>query len=389
LANAYQADENKTTRENSLLKLCMINKVLYGESNKEYRNARMLLGKFYEHGQTVKAAQIQSVPEAASVKQAEHSSDPMARASMLSQLALHDKIAGKLDEAKTAELQLLEITKTNPGVADGIPAYYAYLGSIALVQNNEPESNGYFAKAIKACSKFKGNKQKEVIVTGLLSRLVDSVKFDRNPQIPDLEVKELKQLSSVQGQMKTVPDGQYAILRALADALSRENKPDEACKCLTQAIAVAAARPKGMIAKDIPDLWMHIAMIRNGQKRTADANEAFSHALASETDKASFHATKVLVFWGGLALERNDLGLATEKLRAAAEKAQHLPIATRGTLLIDSLYGLNMMGIRNHNPEIEKSCTFKLIPEIKTQIALNSNLGPNFWQKLKRDRFIW
>jgi hypothetical protein len=188
--------------------------------------------------------------------------------------------------------------------------------------------------------------------------------------------------------MNAVPDGQYAIQRALADALSRENKPDEACKCLTQAIAIAA-RPKSMIAKDIPDLWMHIALIRNSQSRRVDTNDAFSRALASEVDKACFHATKVLVYWGGLALERNELALATEKLRAAAEKAEALPVATRGTLLIDSLYGLNMMGIRKHDTQIEKTCTMKLIPEIKTQIALNSNLGPNFWQKLKRDRFIW
>jgi tetratricopeptide (TPR) repeat protein len=376
LANAYQADENKTTRENSLLKLCMINKVLYGENNKEYRNARMLLGKFYEQGQTVKAAQIQSVAEAASVRQAGQNSDPMTQATNLNRLAMHLKISGKLEEAKKAELQLLEIAKSNPGVADGIPAYYAYLGSIALVQNNEPESTGYFAKAIKACSKFKGNKQKEFVVTGLLSGLVD------------LEVKELKQLLSVQEQMNAVPDGQYAILRALADALSRENKPDEACKCLTQAIAIGA-RPKSMIAKDIPDLWMHIALIRNSQSRSADANEAFSRALASEVDKACFHATKVLVFWGCLAYQRNDLALATEKLSIAAKQAQALPTAKRGTLLIDSLYGLCMIKIREKDLKANQEFMSKLIPETKEQVALNSNFGPNFWQKLQPGRFIW
>jgi len=390
LANVYQADENRSTRENSLLKLCMIMKVLYGENHKEYRNARTLLGKFYEHehGQGVKAAQIQSVAEAASVRQAGQNSDPMAQATNLNQLAMHLKISGKLEEAKKAEFQLLEIAKSNPGVADGIPAYLAFLGTVTLVQGNEQESNGYFAKAIKACSKFKGNKQKEFVVTGLLSGLVDSVKFDKNPQIPDLEVKELKQISSVQEQMNLVPDGQYAIQRALADALSRENKPDEACKCLTQSIAIAT-RPKCIIAKDIPDLWMHIALIRNSQQRSADANEAFTRALNAETDKVGFHATKVLVFWGCLAYQHNNLSLASEKLSIAAKQAEALPTAKRGTLLIDPLYGLCMIKIREKDLKANQAFMSKLIPETKEQVALNSNLGPNFWQKLHPGRFIW
>jgi hypothetical protein len=389
LANAYQAHEAPDTRESCLLKLCEINKVLYGENNKEYRNARTLLGRYYEHGQLVKGAQIQSVAEADLAKQAElNSSDPAARSNNLYQLALHYKISGKLEEAKTAELQLLEIAKTNPGVADGIPAYYACLGSISLAQDKELESRDYFAKAIKAGSKFKGNNRREVAVDALLSKLVDSVRIDKNPKTLDRASKELKQLLSLQRSISAVPEAQYGILRSLAEALNSEHKPDEACEYLKQAIALAA-RPKSSVAQDIPELWMHVALIRNSQLRTADANEAFNRALKAETDKGGFHATKVLVFWGGLALQANNVSLASEKLSIAARQAGALPIAKRGTLLIDPLYGLCMINIREKNLKANQEHMSKLIPEIKEQMALNSNLGPNFWNKLQRDRFIW
>jgi hypothetical protein len=389
LANAYQAHEAPDTRESCLLKLCMINKVLYGENNKEYRNARALLGKYYELGQTVKAAQIQSVSEAAVANQAKQSSaDPMGQAATLNQLALHNKIAGKLEEAKIAELRLLDIAKTNPGVADGTPAYYACLGCIALIHDKKQESQDYFSKSAKACSKLKSNKQKQVIVTGLLSRLADSVKFDKNPQIPDLASKELRQLLILQQTLSDVPEGQIGILGTLAEALSNEHKLDEACECLSQSIALAA-RQKASIAQLIPELYMHLAQIRGSQKRTVEMNEAFSHALKAETDKVGFHATKVLVFWGCITLECNNLKLASEKLNLAAKQADALPVKDRGTLLIDSLYGLRAISVLNHDKKKETSLVLKLIPEINAQIALNSNLGPNFWHRLQRDRFIW
>ncbi len=388
LANTYQAHEDPNTREDCLLKLCLINKTLYGENNREYRNARTLLGKFYEQGQTVKAARIQSDNEEAAIRHSEMASDPATRASILSRLALHDKIAGKLDEAKKVELQLLEIAKTTAGVADGIPAYYAYLGCISLVQNREAESRDYIVKSIKACSKVRGYKPREDAVYGLLNGLIDSIKFDKNPHVTNLASKELKELLSVEQAVSNIPERQYGTLRMLADTLSAEGKPDEACEYLKKAIALAS-RPKSPVASDLSDLWMRIALIRNGQGKATDANAAFTRALVVEQEKTGFHATKVLVFWGGLAYQREDLALASEKLSVAVKQAEAIPLEKRGTLLIDPLYGLCMIKIRAKDLKANQELMSKLIPEINQQIALNNNLGPNFWNKLHRDRFIW
>jgi tetratricopeptide (TPR) repeat protein len=390
LANAYQSNLKPKTREQCLLRLCQIIKVLYGENNKEYKSARALLGKYYEaqHGQAVKAAQIQASSDEEGIRQAEINSDPLQRGFNLNQLAQHCRVTGELDRAKIADLQLVKMAKTYPQIADGLSTYYASLGTIEMAQGNLAQGKSYFAMAIKECSKFRGNKQKEGLVTGSLKALIDAVRTDKNPQIPNLASDELGQLLAVQQAISADPRSQYTPNRLLAEVLNDEHKYEESDKHMERAIEIAKL-PNSMVSNDIPGLYMQLAMRQASRGKIGKSNESFAKAITAEKNKTGFEGTRILIFWGGLALERNDLSLATEKLSIAAKQAEALPITKRGTLLIDSLYGLNMMGIRSHNPEIEKSCTMRLIPEINTQIALNNNLGPNFWQKLKRDRFIW
>jgi tetratricopeptide (TPR) repeat protein len=385
LANVYQADENRSTRENSLLKLCMINKVLYGENHKEYRNARTLLGKFYEHehGQGVKAAQIQSGAEAASARQAGQYSDPMAQATNLNQLAMHLKISGKLEEAKKSELQLLEIAKSNPGVADGIPAYLAFLGTVSLVQGNEQESNGYFAKAIKACSKVKGNKQKETIVTSCLSPLVDSVKFDKNSQVPDLTSKELKQLLNVQQAVSADPRGQYTLNRHLSESLNEEHKFEESDKYMLRAIEIAKL-PVSCVDKDVPGLYMKLALLQSSRLGQMDkANQSFAKALESEKNKTGYQPALIYLFWGAKARENGYFPLASDKINVAMNYAQALAPQNRGTLLADALIILSAIQKHDGKDKEVPLTVQKSTDEIQIQRRLHSQLGPDWFHRMQ------
>jgi hypothetical protein len=384
LANAYQANTNPRTREQCLLKLAQINKVLYGNKHQEYKNSQTLLGKYYENGQAGKAAQIQISTDEDGIMQADHDKDPFKKGYFLNDLALKCRLVGRLGRAKEANLELVKMAKQYPGIADGLVNYYSALGTIELAQGNRIEGQNYFDKALKECQKLANSRQKVALASASLKALADAVKAEKNPYVVD----ELKELLVVQRALSSDLRNQYALLRCLSEVLSSGNKPDEACKYLTQSIAIAQ-RPKSSAAQDIPDLWMHIGLIRDSQLKPTEANQAFANALNAETEKHGFHETKVLVFWGGLALQHNNLKLAYEKLSTAAKQAEVLPRATRGTLLIDSLYAMCMINIREKNLKANQENMAKLIPEIKEQQALNTNLGPNFWGKFQRDKFSW
>lgn len=383
LVNAYQNNVSPRTREQCLLKVAQINKTLYGEKNREYKNSRAMLGSYYQNNQVdqtsqLKAAQIQIATDEDGLKQAEQANDPFRKGYFLNDLASRYHTTGQLNRAKAADLELIKMAKVYPQIADGLVGYYASLGSIEFAQGNASQGKIYFALAAKQAAKIKGNKDKEKIAISTLDSLT---KFARSSF-------ELKEMLAVQEVLSQDPRGQYGLHRLLASSLDKEKQFDEADRHMQRAIEIANL-PDSMVKQDVPALYMQLAISQVARGQIPKSNESFAKALAAEPDKTGFEATRILIFWGGLALERNDLSLATKKLNIAAKHAEALPITKRGTLLIDSLYGLNMMGIRSHNTEIEKSCTMRLIPEIKTQIALNTNLGPNFWQKLKRDRFIW
>jgi hypothetical protein len=384
LANAYQAHLEPQTREKCLLKLCQINKVLYGENNKEYKNARTLLGKYYENGQAVKAAQIQSVAEADNAKQAElNYSDPMTRATNLNQLALHYKISGKLEEAKKVELQLLELAKTSPGVADGIPAYLAFLGATTLAEGNEPESNGYFARAIKACSKFRGNKQKEGIAAGCLSSVTDSVKFDKNPQIPDLAIKELKQLLNVQEAISADPRGQYTLNRLLSESLNAEHKFEESDKYMLRAIEIAKL-PVSCVDKDVPGLYMKLALLQSSRPGQMDkANQSFAKALESEKNKTGYQPALIYLYWGAKARENGYFPLASDKINVAMKYAQALPSQNRGTILADALIILSAIQKHDGKDKEVPLTVQKSTDEIQIQRRLHSQLGPDWFHRMQ------
>lgn len=388
LANAYQANLTPQTREQCLLRLSQINKVLYGEKNSEFKNSQAALGKYYsqsgQNSQTLKAAEIQISNDEDGIKKAERDNDPFRRGYFLNDLALKCRLTGRLGRAKEANLELVKMARQYPAVADGLVNYYSALGTIDLAQGNFSEGQSYFNKAIKECQKLRGNKTKTDLALTYLNALVDTIKTDKNPYVVD----SLKQLLAVQQALSTDPRAQYAVLRLLADVLASENKADEACKYFTQTITIAQ-RPNSMVAQDVSELWMRIGLIKDSQLKPVEANEAFTNALNAETDKVGFHATKVLLYWGGLALQHNNPKFAYEKLTAAAKQAEALPKATRGTLLLDSLYAMCMIDIREKNLKANQENMAKLIPEIKEQQALNTNLGPNFWGKFQRDKFSW
>jgi tetratricopeptide (TPR) repeat protein len=382
LANAYQANLAPRTREDCLLKLCQINKVLYGDDNKEYKNARTLLGKYYENGQAVKAARIQTSSDEDGIKQAELNSDPLQRAFNLNQLALHCRTTGELERAKTADLQLLKMAKTSPQIADGLVTYLATLGTIEMAQGNLAQGKSYFAAAIKECSKFRGNNQKEGLATGSLKGLVDAVKADKNPQIPNLAGDELDQLLAVQQAISSDPRGQYALNRILVGVLQEEHKYEEADKHTERAIEIAHL-PFSMVSNDIPGLYTRLATSQVFQGQFEKSDETFTKALAAVPNKTGFDATQILIFWGGRAVEHKRLPLASEKLNLALKNAEGLPAQKRGTLLIDALHGVAAVATYRHAKEDElRPIVQRSYAEIKLQRKINSGLGPDFFQML-------
>jgi len=386
LANAYQANETPSTRENCLLKLCLITKTLYGENNKEYKNARTLLGKYYENGQAIKAAEIQTSGDEDRIRQAEINSDPLQRGFNLNQLALHCRVTGELDRAKIADLQLVKMAKTYPQIADGLPTYYASLGTIEMAQGNLAQGKSYFAMAIKECSKFKGNKKKEGLATGSLKALIETVKTDKNPQIPNLAGDELGQLLAVQQAISSDPRGQYTLNRLLGGVLQEEHKFEESDKHMERAIEIAKL-PVSMVSNDIPGLYMQLATSQVARGQIEKSNETFAKALAAVPNKTGFDATRILIFWGGLAAEQKRFPLAVEKLNLALKNAEGLPAQKRGTLLIDALHGLAAAAIYRHAKENElRPILLRRYDEVQLQRKINSGLGPDFFQQLN-DKF--
>ncbi|HEY9684276.1 MAG TPA: hypothetical protein V6C86_22040 [Oculatellaceae cyanobacterium] len=387
LANAYQSNTNPQTREQCLLKLSQINKVLYGEKNQEYKNSRAALGKFYsqsgQSSQARKAAEIQISTDEDGIKQAERDKDTFKKGFYLNDLALKCRLTGRLSRAKEANLELVKMAKQYPAIADGLVNYYSGLGTIELAQGNFAEGQSYFSKAITECQKLRGSKIKVTLAVASLNVLVEAVKSDKSPYVAD----SLKQLLAIQQALSTDPQLQYSIVRALAEVLSAESKSDEACKYFMQAISIAQ-RQKGY-AKELSDLWMHVGLIRDSQLKSVEANEAFANAINAESDKVGFNATKILLIWGGMSFQHNNPKFAYEKLSLAAKQAEALPKATRGTLLIDSLYAMCQINILEKNLKANSANMAKLIPEIKEQQALNTNLGPNFWGKFQHDKFSW
>jgi hypothetical protein len=382
LANAYQAHVEPQTREQCLLKLCQINKVLYGENNKEYKNARTLLGKYYENGQAVKAAQIQTSSDEDGIRHAEVNSDPLQRGFNLNQLALHCRMTGELDRAKVADLQLVKMAKTYPQIADGLTTYYSSLGTIEMAHGNISESKGYFAKALKEAAKVRGNKHREQVAIASLSTLVQSVKSDKNQAFPNLAGDELTELLSVQQAISADPRGQYTLQRLLSETLYQEHKFEESEKHMVRAIEIAKL-PNSNVEKDISGLYMKLALNRVSRKQMPKANEYFAKALDSEKNKIGFNATQVLVFWGGLAVEQKyDLDLAAEKLNTAIKQALALSPAERGTLLADALWGLRAVNYYKGNHEAERLLGLRVNDEVKLQRQLHTNLGPNFFHFL-------
>jgi hypothetical protein len=388
LANAYQSNLKPETREQCLLKLCHIIKVLYGEKNKEYKNARALLGKYYEsqHGQGVKAARIQTSSDEDGIRQAELNSDPLKRGFNLNQLAQHCRVTGELDRAKTADLQLVKMAKTSPQIADGLSTYYASLGTIETAQGNLAQGKNYFAMAIKECLKFRGNKQKEGLATGSLKALVDAVKTDKNPQIPNLAGDELEQLLAVQKAISSDPRGQYTLNRLLGSVLHEEHKFEESDKHMERAIEIAKL-PNSMVSNDIPGLYMQLATSQVARGQIENSNETFAKALSGVPNKTGFDATRILIFWGGLAAEQKRFPLASEKLNLALKNAEGLPTQKRGTLLIDALHGLAAAAIYRHAKESElRPILLRRYNEVQLQRKINSGLGPDFFQQLN-DKF--
>jgi tetratricopeptide (TPR) repeat protein len=381
LANAYQANLNSPTREQCLQKLCLINKVLYGENHKDYKTARAALAEYYERTQPLKAAKIQESANREALGQDQTHSDPMVQGYTLNQLAMNCRMIGDLEKAKDANLQLLKLAKTSPQVADGTVTYYASLGTIELAQGKEAESKSYFDRARQEGSRIRGNKKKEALATGSLKVLADKVKLDKNPKYPNLLSNELAALLTIQQSISADPRTQYGIIRLLGEAEYVENKLDDSEKCFKRAIEIARL-PASMVSNDVPELYTQMATHAAIHRQIERSNELFNKALAAETDKKGFGATRTLVYWGGTANNRGDFSLAREKLLIAMKQAYELSAEKRGTLLLDAAWGvipaLKHFGQTEHLNEIQKV----VVAEQHQQRRLNTGLGPNFFHML-------
>ena len=381
LANAYQANLNPSTREQCLQKFCMINKVLYGENHKDYKNARAALAEYYERTQPLKAARMQESANKDALVYDQTSSDPMVQGYALNQLAMNCRMTGNLEKARDANLQLLKLAKTSPQVADGTITYYASLGTIELARGKEAESKCYFDKARQEGSKIRGNQKKEALATGSLNVLADKVRLDKNTKYPNLLSNELASLLTIQQSISADPRTQYSLMRILGEALYVENKLDDSEKCLKRAIEIAKL-PASMVSKDVPELYTQMATHAAIHGQIARSNELFKKALAAETDKKGFGATRTLVYWGGTANNRGDFSLAREKLLFAMKQANDLSAETRGTLLLDAAWGvipaLKHFDQTDHMNEIQKV----VVAEQRLQRRLNTGLGPNFFHML-------
>lgn len=382
LANAYQANLTPLTREQCLIKLCAINKTLYGDNHKDYKSARAALADYYRQTQPQKAAKLEESFSNDALLQVQKNSDPMAQGYILNQLALNSRMHGDLEKARAADLQLLKLAKTSPQVADGTAVYYASLGTIELAKGKVAESKNYFTRARLEGSKIKGNKNKEMLASISLATLISKVKSDRNPRYPHLAGDELTELLSVQQTISADPIAQFNLNRILADVLQDEKRFVDCDKNMARAIEIA----KHSIVKDncsVPALYTRWATFLAHRGQSAKSNDLFAKALASEPNKKGFGAIVVLINWGDAASKRADFHLSQEKFDLAIKQATNLPPQTRGTLLLDSLAGLLAALQKNGGNEnsINKLKT-ALSAEQGLQRKLNTGLGPNFFHML-------
>lgn len=380
LANAYQSNTNPQTREQCLLKLSQINKVLYGEKNQEYKNSRTALGNYYSHsgqsGNTLKAAEIQIATDEDGVKQADRDNDPFRKGYFLNDLALKCRLAGRLGRAKEANLELVKMSKQYPAVADGLVNYYSALGTIETAQGNVTQGQNYFNKAINECPKLRGNKTKVGLAAASLNALVDAVKTDKNP------ILELKGLLAVQQALSPDPRAQYTLCRLLAETCNTEHQYEDADKYLLRAIELAKL-PVSLVDKDIPGLYLKLALFQSSRPGQMDkANIAFAKALEFEKDKTSYQAALIYLYWGAKARENGQFDLATEKLNIALKDAQALPPEKRGTILADTLIIISAVQKHDGKDKEVPITVQKSTEEIQVQRRLRTGLGPDWFHRL-------
>lgn len=382
LANAYQAHTDPQTREQCLLKLSQINKVLYGDKNREYKMGQELLGNYYQKNQTdqtsqLKAAQIQITKDEDRLKQAEQASDPFSKGYFLNDLASLYRTTGQLDRAKSADLELIKMAKTNPQIADGLVGYYASLGSIEFAQGNVSQGKTYFDLAAKQGLKIKGNKQKVAIASVALDGLTKSAKSNKS----DASTL-LKELLSVQEAVSADPRGQYTLHRMLSEVLQEEHKYDESDTHLERAIEIAQL-PASLVEKDISGLYMKLALNRASRPGQMDkANAAFAKALECEKDKTGYQAALINLYWGAKARENGQFALATDKLNVALKDAQALGPEKRGTILADALIIVSAVQKHDGKDKEVPITVQKSTDEIQLQKRLGTKLGPDWFHRL-------
>jgi len=143
-----------------------------------------------------------------------------------------------------------------------------------------------------------------------------------------------------------------------------------------------AKTPGSLCEKDVPDLYLQVALHRGFSQQMDTANPAFAKAIDTEPDKSGFHATLVYLYWGCLARENGQYPLAAEKLNIALKMAKTLPPEKRGTLLADTMFMAGTVKEHLGSATEGKSLRLASVSEIEIQKKLHSKLGPDFFHRL-------
>lgn len=378
LAEKYQSHEFPKTRETCLKHACQLKALAFGSTHKETVSCLQLLVNYYlEQGQVGKAVSIITTVVAAQEKTV--GKNPNTLGLMLNQLAIDCKTKHKYDQAKQLELHVIDLARLNSSILKcGLPAFYSFLGMNSLCQGKSTESKQYFAHSIKECRTIK-TEQEKLFARPFIELLVESTKADLNKEHGRIAELELLRLLEIERKISTDQRWQYSACSLMAETLRGQNDDKHMGAYYLNRAIVIARLPNSYVEKDLPDLYMRLAM-RQGSLEKASA--AYATALSLEKDKVGFHTTLVLYWWGVAYGDRHQYSIAIEKWNMALANARAIASDKRGTLVADTLSQIAMAERRLDKAPLATSLDEQSAAEIQLQKKLKSKLGPDIFHRL-------
>jgi tetratricopeptide (TPR) repeat protein len=380
LADTYQARLNPKIREDCLKHACQLKSMTFGGAHHECTDCLMQLARYYfEHDRLDNGAK--TLDTILTVKSKTMGSDPSALGNMLNFLAIGYKNQGRYDLAGQLENRVIKMSNENSSsLQSGLPAFYLLLGMNCLAQGKKSQANQFYANALQQCQKISDTRRKD-LARIYLELLLEPIRLDRDKKRLAMAEAEFKQLMQVQKTLRLDPRYEYGACTLLADVLLSEGKFREAEEYLTRAIDIAKL-PNSCVGKDLPDLYLRLAMVRSCQRHIDAADKTFVAALSAESDKSGFHSTHVYLMWTQFWQSYDRFDIALEKLKPALKNAGLLPPEKRGTLLADALEMMSQIESHNGRPKEAKTLRQSSAEEVQLQHKLNSKLGPDIFHRL-------